>query len=149
MERTLRKPGWARALMTGGSAGIGEALARALAAREQPSCSSLAARSHSRGWRPSFTPATTSRPRSCLPIRTQQEGRVLTVTLDNGPRHFQDRQLNSDLYELLRAIRHDRSVGAVVITGAHPRSFLTHYDVDEILAGAKITPDLSPRAFAA
>jgi len=84
-----------------------------------------------------------------VPIRTQQEGRVLTVTLDNGPRHFQDRQLNSDLYELLRAIRHDRSVGAVVITGAHPRSFLTHYDVDEILAGAKITPDLSPRAFAA
>src|SRR6266566_4154606 len=28
MERTHRKPGWARALVTGGSAGIGEALAR-------------------------------------------------------------------------------------------------------------------------
>jgi enoyl-CoA hydratase/carnithine racemase len=37
----------------------------------------------------------------------------------------------------------------VVITGAHPRSFLTHYDVAEILRGAEITPDLSPRMFGA
>src|SRR5207245_8624190 len=33
MERSPRKPRWVRALVTGGSAGIGEALARALAAR--------------------------------------------------------------------------------------------------------------------
>src|SRR5207248_244077 len=83
------------------------------------------------------------------PIRTEQEGRVLSVTLDNPPRQFQDRALTFELHGLLKALERDHSVGAVVITGAHPRSFLTHYDVAEILGGALITPDLPPPAFGA
>jgi enoyl-CoA hydratase len=86
--------------------------------------------------------------RAGVPIRTSQQDRVLTVTLDNGPRHFQDRELMFELHRLLGRLRRDRSVGAVVITGAHPRSFLTHYDVAEILAGAQVTPNLPPRALA-
>jgi enoyl-CoA hydratase len=84
-----------------------------------------------------------------VPLHTRQDGRVLTVTLDNPPRQLQDRALNFELERLTRALERDRSVGAVVLTGAHPRSFLTHYDVAEILAGAEITPDLSPIAFGA
>jgi enoyl-CoA hydratase len=73
----------------------------------------------------------------------------MTVILDNPPRQFQSRTMTFELFELLKQLERDRSIGAVVITGAHPRSFLTHYDVAEILAGARVTPDLSPRVFGA
>src|SRR2546423_11464630 len=69
--------------------------------------------------------------------------------LDNPPRQLQDRTLTFELYELIKGLERDRSVRAVVITGAHPRSFLTHYDVAEILAGAEVTPDLPPALFGA
>jgi enoyl-CoA hydratase len=82
-----------------------------------------------------------------MPLRTERDGRVMTVTLDNPPRQFQGRTMNFELLELLKQLERDRSIGAVVITGAHPRSFLTHYDVAEILAGARVTPDVSPRVF--
>jgi enoyl-CoA hydratase len=84
-----------------------------------------------------------------MPVHAEQLGRVLTVTLDNPPRQLQDRALTFELDRLTKALERDRSVGAVVITGAHPRSFLTHYDVAEILAGAEITPDLPPAVFGA
>jgi enoyl-CoA hydratase len=90
-----------------------------------------------------------TRDRNLVPLRIEQEGRVMTITLDNPPRQFQDRAMTFELFELTRELEPDRSIGAVVITGAHPRSFLTHYDVAEILAGAEMTPDLSPRVFGA
>jgi enoyl-CoA hydratase/carnithine racemase len=49
-------------------------------------------------------------------IRTAQEGRVLTVTLDNPPRQFQDRGMMFELHDLMKELARDRSVGAVVIT---------------------------------
>jgi enoyl-CoA hydratase/carnithine racemase len=84
-----------------------------------------------------------------MPLRTERDGRVMTVTLDNAPRQFQSRAMTFELFELLKRLERDRSIGAVVITGAHPRSFLTHYDVAEILAGARVTPDVPPRVFGA
>jgi hypothetical protein len=60
-------------------------------------------------------------------VRTERDGRVMTVTLDNPPRQFQSRTMTFELFELLEELERDRSIGAVVITGAHPRSFLTHY----------------------
>ena len=80
-------------------------------------------------------------------VRTERHGRVMTVTLDNPPRNFIDRHLVAELDALTRELQRDRSTGAVVLTGAHPRSFITHYEVKEILAGAEVTPALSPRAF--
>ena len=84
-----------------------------------------------------------------MPVHREQQGRIVTLTIDNPPRQLQDRSLTFELGALLRGLERDRSVGAVVITGAHPRSFLTHYDVAEILAGARITPDLPPSVFEA
>jgi enoyl-CoA hydratase/carnithine racemase len=84
-----------------------------------------------------------------MAVHVEQEGRVATLTIDNPPRQLQDRELNSKLYAVLKQLERDRSVGAIVVTGAHPRSFVTHYDVTEILAGAQVTPDLPPSAFAA
>jgi enoyl-CoA hydratase len=82
-------------------------------------------------------------------LRKSQEGRVLTITIDNPPRQLQDHALSSELYELFKKLKRDRSIGAVVITGAHPRSFVTHYDVDEMLAAVEVTPDLPPRFWGA
>ena len=84
-----------------------------------------------------------------MTVTTERQGRVMTVTLHSPPRNFQNRHLMLELDELTRAIEHDRSIGAVVITGGHPRSFITHYDVAEILAGAEVTPDLPPAVFGA
>jgi enoyl-CoA hydratase/carnithine racemase len=49
-----------------------------------------------------------------------------------------------ELEAVVRELDDDHSVGAVVITGAHPESFLTHYDVAEILAGSESTPTGPP-----
>jgi enoyl-CoA hydratase len=77
-----------------------------------------------------------------MTVHRRQDGRVVTLTIDNPPRQFQDLKLMTELDEVTKELERDRSVGAVVVTSAHPRSFLTHYDVAEILAAARITPDL-------
>jgi enoyl-CoA hydratase/carnithine racemase len=65
----------------------------------------------------------------------------MTVVLDNPPRNFIDRRMVFELDALLRSVERDSSIGAVVLTGGHPSSFITHYDVEEILGGAESTPD--------
>jgi enoyl-CoA hydratase/carnithine racemase len=42
-----------------------------------------------------------------------------------------------ELEALCQGLEGDRSVGAVVLTGAPPDVFITHFDVEEILAGAQ------------
>src|SRR3954447_21031549 len=81
-------------------------------------------------------------------IRHERKGRVLTVTLDSPPRNFIGRQLVAEVDALLRKVERDRSLGAVVITSAHPTSFITHWDVDEMLAGVQATPDIPYRLVA-
>ena len=80
-------------------------------------------------------------------VTTERAGRVLTVTISNPTQNFLDREMVFELEKLTSSLRGDRSVGAVVVTGGHPRSFITHYDVAEILAGAEVTPDLPPAVF--
>jgi enoyl-CoA hydratase len=80
-------------------------------------------------------------------VRTERDGRVVTLTLDNPPRNFIDAGLVAELDETLRQLESDRSVGAIVITSGHPTSFITHYDVTEMLKGAEETPDLPPAFF--
>jgi enoyl-CoA hydratase/carnithine racemase len=54
-----------------------------------------------------------------------------------------------ELDRLLDEIEHDRSIGAVVLTGAHARSFITHYDVSEMARLGERAPDLPHWTFAA
>jgi enoyl-CoA hydratase/carnithine racemase len=70
----------------------------------------------------------------------------MTVTLDNRPRNFLNRQMVLELDELTSALERDRSIRAVVITGGHPRSFITHYDVAEILPVPTSPPTFRPRS---
>jgi enoyl-CoA hydratase len=70
-------------------------------------------------------------------VRTERDGRVLTVTLDNPPRNFMNGRMVGELDALTKELEADDSIGAVVITGAPEEIFITHFDVAEIAAGAK------------
>src|SRR5262245_55996628 len=70
-------------------------------------------------------------------FETEREGRVLTVRFDNPPLNFMDRVMVAELDELLGSLEGERSVGSVVLTGKPERIFITHYDIEEILAGSE------------
>ena len=83
-------------------------------------------------------------------LRTDLDGRVLTVTIDNPSTDLMDRGLVADLGVLGRRLRRDRRIGAVVLTGPRPGTFIPHYDIEEILAGTEAlglpTPYIAARA---
>ncbi len=70
-------------------------------------------------------------------FETEREGRVLTVRFDNPPLNFMDRVMVAELDELLGSLEGERSVGSVVLTGKPEGIFITHYDIEEILAGSE------------
>lgn len=70
-------------------------------------------------------------------LKTDREGRVMTIRIDNPPHNFMNREMVAELIELTDGLEGDRSIGAVVITGATEGLFITHYDVEEILSGSE------------
>jgi enoyl-CoA hydratase len=70
-------------------------------------------------------------------LETERQGRVLVVQVDNPPHNFMTAEMVRELGQLVRSLRGDRSVGAVVITGKPDRLYITHYDVGEILASVQ------------
>jgi enoyl-CoA hydratase len=78
-------------------------------------------------------------------VHAERSGRVMTVTLDNPPRNLMTGRMVGELDELTQELEGDRSIGAVVITGAAEGVFITHFDVDEIVRGANATPQVSSR----
>jgi len=74
-------------------------------------------------------------------LRADRDGRVLTIRIDNPPHNFMNREMVAELDELTDSLETDRSVGSVVVTGALDGTFITHYDVEEILTGSE-TMDL-------
>jgi enoyl-CoA hydratase len=82
-------------------------------------------------------------------FRTKRDGRVLTVLFDAPPHNFMGRRMVKELDELTRSLRRDRSIRSVVLTGAQPRLFITHYEIGEILAGAEGVGPPPPRSVAA
>lgn len=78
-------------------------------------------------------------------VRTDQRGRVLVATLDNPPHALMDAVMVDLLERIVERTESDDSVGAVILTGAHPERFLAHYDVGELLEGARTSPSVSRR----
>jgi enoyl-CoA hydratase/carnithine racemase len=70
-------------------------------------------------------------------LETERHGRVLVVQVDNPPHNFMTAEMVRELQSLVRSLRGDRSVGAVVITGKPDDLYITHYDVGEILASVR------------
>jgi enoyl-CoA hydratase/carnithine racemase len=79
-------------------------------------------------------------------VRVEQRDRVLVATLANPPHGLMDRTIVDGLARLVQRAEEDDGVGAVVLTGAHPERFLAHYDVGELLAGARSSPSVGRRA---
>jgi enoyl-CoA hydratase len=70
-------------------------------------------------------------------FETERQGRVLVLRIDHPPHNFMNAEMVRQLAGLVRSLRGDRSVGAVVITGKPDALFITHYDVGEILASVR------------
>jgi enoyl-CoA hydratase len=82
-------------------------------------------------------------------VRTEQLGRVVVATLDNPPHGLMDAGIVDDLEVLVGRAERDDTVGAVVLTGAHPERFVAHYEMRELLEAARGSPSVGPRAAAA
>src|SRR3954469_763280 len=70
-------------------------------------------------------------------LDVERRGRVVVVSVDNPPHNFMTAEMVRELERLIRSLRGDRSVGAVVITGKPAGLYITHYDVGEILASVR------------
>ena len=76
-------------------------------------------------------------------IQTETRGRVVVAKLSNPPHALLSGAMTHELDTLVRQADTDENVGVVILTGTHPTRFLAHYDVSELLAGAKEAPPLS------
>ena len=76
-------------------------------------------------------------------VRVQQDGRVLTATLENPPDALMTPRMVEELDAVIRRADSDAGVGAVVLTGAHEDRFLAHYDVAQLLAASHRSPAVS------
>jgi enoyl-CoA hydratase/carnithine racemase len=54
-------------------------------------------------------------------------------------------QMIAELDELVARAESDDDVGVVVLTGAEPKVFLTHYDVSELLRSARTAPSINEK----
>ena len=70
-------------------------------------------------------------------LDVERRGRVMVVSVDHPPHNFMTAEMVRELQRLVRSLRGDRSVGAVVITGKPAGLYITHYDVGEILASVR------------
>ena len=78
-------------------------------------------------------------------VRTEQRGRVVLATLVNPPHGLMDAGIVDGLESLVDRVEWDSAVGAVVLTGNHSERFIAHYDVRELLEGARSGPSVGPR----
>jgi enoyl-CoA hydratase/carnithine racemase len=78
-------------------------------------------------------------------VRTEQRGRVVLARLVNPPHGLMDAGIVDGLESLVDRAESDSAVGAVVLTGEHPERFIAHYEVRELLEGARSGPSVGPR----
>jgi enoyl-CoA hydratase/carnithine racemase len=72
-------------------------------------------------------------------LSTERDGTLAVVRFANPPRHFLDAKVVDELYVAVRELEREPGVRAVVLAGAEPGAWFTHYDPAEILAGARGT----------
>ena len=78
-------------------------------------------------------------------IAVEKRDNVLVATISNPPLALMDLTIVAEIGRLADRASRDASVGAVVLTGAHPDRFVAHYDVAELLANARSSPRVRPR----
>jgi enoyl-CoA hydratase len=78
-------------------------------------------------------------------VQVEQRGGVVLATLVNPPHGLLDAAMVDGLDSLVERAESDPRVGAVVLTGAHPDRFVAHYEVREVVEGARSGPSVGPR----
>src|SRR5256712_14058956 len=79
----------------------------------------------------------------------EDRGAVLIVRGDGGPHALVAPEIANQLEALVDRVDHDPSVHAVVITGAHPKRFISHADVRWLQEGGAATPSVGQRGASA
>src|SRR5919201_292033 len=82
-------------------------------------------------------------------VRVEQRGTVLVATVDNPPHGLMDSSIVDGLDAVVELAESDDAVHGVVLTGAHPERFVAHYDVRELLEGARSNPSVGASAASA
>ncbi|OGP56368.1 MAG: hypothetical protein A2V67_04385 [Deltaproteobacteria bacterium RBG_13_61_14] len=67
-------------------------------------------------------------------IKVRQEGAVAIIEFANPPMNFISHVMLQEFHRELIRVKQDRTVRVLVLTGGMKDSFLTHYDVAELLA---------------
>jgi enoyl-CoA hydratase len=78
-------------------------------------------------------------------VVVEKRDNVLVATISNPPLALMDQAIVEQIGQLADRVTGDASVGAVVLTGAHPDRFVAHYDVAELLQNARSSPRVRPR----
>jgi enoyl-CoA hydratase len=73
-------------------------------------------------------------------INVTRAGAVETIAFCNPPKNFISHQMLKEFYDELLRVRQDPAVRALVLTGGLTDSFLTHYDVTELIEYARLAP---------
>ena len=80
-------------------------------------------------------------------LRLDRRGEgVVLATISNPPHALMDDAIVDALEALVGSVDDDPQVTAVVITGDHPERFVAHYDVGELLDGARSSPSVGATA---
>jgi enoyl-CoA hydratase/carnithine racemase len=78
-------------------------------------------------------------------VRVEEHGDgVILATIANPPHALMDEEIVLGLEGLAERAESDPDLTAVVLTGAHPERFVAHYDVGELLDGARQSPSVAP-----
>jgi enoyl-CoA hydratase len=73
-------------------------------------------------------------------VQHRIEGAVGVIELSNPPHQFMTQRMVRELDTLTATWESDPRVRAIVITGTHPDTFITHFSVDELAKAAAVAP---------
>jgi enoyl-CoA hydratase/carnithine racemase len=79
----------------------------------------------------------------------EDRGAVLIDRVDGGPHALFGLEIANQLEEFVDRVDHDPNVHAVVITGAHPKRFISHADVRWLQEGGAASPSVGQRGASA
>ncbi|MDG4667255.1 enoyl-CoA hydratase/isomerase family protein [Mycobacterium sp. 236(2023)] len=67
-------------------------------------------------------------------VTVEQTDRVLVARVSDPPYNFMTARMQKDLDALTIAVDADNSIGAVILTGGIEHRYITHFDIEDILA---------------
>jgi enoyl-CoA hydratase/carnithine racemase len=76
-------------------------------------------------------------------VNMEKDGAVAIISFCNPPMNFISNQMLKEFYAELKRVKQDPSIRVLVLTGGMKDSFITHYDVSELLEYARNNKNLA------